>query len=694
MFRFRSLALLAGLSPYLLLTPAAQAGGGVSVWPGAAPCNTTLQACIDATPDGDVVSINTDASIAESLNLYNRSLSVVAASGRRPSLASGNWITVSSAPILGDQHVTLRGLRLTNGYVGATYLGTGTATYDFSGLVLEQTNTAPTYLRVEGRTGNTVQARVYDNRVTGLPRNLNAGLIELVNGGGTLNASAYYNDLRSTSTIAVNGAGIFVDTTGGGTGTVKLHGNTVRGGFYRAGLFVSEGLFSSTASDFQARVYSNVVICADNTSGDGTSGTGISFTAGNGHIGGQAVNNTLTRCSNGINANQWSGGGAGAVIDGIVKNNLIVGTRGLAFTTGLTAGLSNDYNLLNVSNNFTAPGPNTITANASLVALDAPRLRTDSPAINAADTTTLGLGIIINGLSTNDADGLRRIKGGSPSQADIGAYEYGDRELLHVATAANTSGSYITRIDDALLDGQSEANPIATPNWNGSGAGVPNDNAFGIYYFGGKWRLFNEDQTTPVPVGAAYNTFMPAAGSGSFRHVSSAANSAGFTTRLDDGSVNNLPDRIILATQNWSAGSGVYNAHPIGLQYIPVAPGRWQIVNIDQAASGGMALDAGFNIYAQEASPNAFRVIATTAGSSVVLDHPLLNDVPCARLHVTRLHNGSSVPRNFDVYYGSGDGRWRIFSYSSLSVGMQFNVVVDPAQVHACTDRIFANGFQ
>lgn len=687
MFRFRSLALLAAsLLPF--------AAGAVSVWPGAAPCNTTLQACIDATPDGDTVRIDSNATIAESLNLYNRSLSVVAGNGWGPGLASGSWISVSSAPILGNQSVTLRGLRLTNAYVSATYLGTGTATYDFSDLVLQQTSTAPTYLRVEGRTGNTVQARLYNNRVAGLPRNLNAGLIELVNGGGTLNASVYYNDVRSTSASAVEGAGVFVDTIGGGSGTVKLHGNTLRGGFYRAGLFVSEGLFSSTASDFSARVYSNVVICADNTSGGGTSGTGISFTAGNGHISAQAVNNTVTRCSFGINANQWSGGGAGAVIDGIVKNNLVVGDRGLAFTTGLTSGLSNDYNLLNVNSNFTAPGPNTITANANLVALTAPRLRADSPAINAADTTTLGLGIIINGLSTNDADGLRRIKGGSPSQADIGAYEYGDRDLLHAATAANGAGSYITRIDNPLLDSQSEANPVATPNWNGGGAGVPNDNAFGIYYFGGKWRLFNEDQVTAVPLGAAYNVFVPAAGGGSFRHVSSAANSAGFSTQLDDSSINNLPDRIILATQNWSAGSGVYNAHPIGLQYVPGASGRWQIVNIDQAAGGGMPLDAGFNLYAQEASPNAFRVTAASGGSSIELDHPLLNDLPCARLHVTRLHNGSSVPRNFDVYYGSGNGRWRIFSYTALSIGTQFNVVVDPAQVFACTDRIFANGFQ
>ncbi|MBL8300381.1 MAG: hypothetical protein JNN30_18755 [Rhodanobacteraceae bacterium] len=683
MLSFRLSVLLASLAPL----PAA-AGITTSIWPGPAPCNTTLQACIDATPNGGSVVIDTDATIDESLNLFNRSLSLVANTGRKPTLAPGNWIIVSSASILGDQNVTIRDLRLQSSYLSATYTGVGTATYDFSGLVFEQTTT-PVYLHVEGRSGNTVQARLYNNRLTGLPRNLNAGLIELVNGGGTFNAQAYYNEVNSSSPIAVEGAGVFVDTTGGGSGTVKLHGNTVRGGYYRAGLFVSEGLFSSATSDFNARVYSNVVICADNTSGGSTSGSGIGFTVNNGRIDGQAINNTITRCSSGISATQWSGGGTGASISGIVKNNLIVGQRGLTFTSALTASLSNDYNLLNVASNLATPGPNTITADARLVGLSVPRLRASSPAIDAADQTALGLGIIFNSLPTNDADGLRRYKGVG-GDADIGAYEYGDRSVLHIAASPNITG-HITRIDNAILDGDAAANPIATPSWNASGSGISNDNALGIYYASGKWRLFNQNTSSAMPVNAGYNVFVPAAGSGAFRHVSSATNNSGYATRLDNSSVNNLPERIILVTQNWSAGSSVYNAHPIGIDYVG---SEWLIVNIDQASGGTMPIGAGFDVYAQEASPNAFRVRAVTANNSIPLDHPLLNDTPCARLNVTRLHNGTAVPRNFDVYYGTANGRWNIFSYSALQIGMEFNVVVDPAQVMECADRIFANAFQ
>ena len=62
-------------------------------------------------------------------------------------------------------------------------------------------------------------------------------------------------------------------------------------------------------------------------------------------------------------------------------------------------------------------------------------------------------------------------------------------------------------------------------------------------------------------------------------------------------------------------------------------------------------------------------------------------------MRATRLIAGTPVPNNFDVYY-TGSGRWRIFSYSTLQIGNEFNVVIDPAQTFDCTDRIFANGFQ
>ena len=38
-------------------------------WPGAAPCNTTLQACLDAAGAGDNIAIATNGPIEESISI-------------------------------------------------------------------------------------------------------------------------------------------------------------------------------------------------------------------------------------------------------------------------------------------------------------------------------------------------------------------------------------------------------------------------------------------------------------------------------------------------------------------------------------------------------------------------------------------------------------------------------------------------
>ena len=268
---------------------------------------------------------------------------------------------------------------------------------------------------------------------------------------------------------------------------------------------------------------------------------------------------------------------------------------------------------------------------------------------------------------------------------------FGDLGLLHTATSANSSG-WITSIDEPATNGQPGADLLITPNYNpGGSGGTSNNHPFGAYYAASRWRLFNEDLVA-MPLSAHFNVMVPGGGAGLFRHVSSAANNSGWTTRLDDPSVNDLPERIVLATQNWSAGASIYNPHPIGVFYFAFGgPGSWNIVNADQQSGGEMPPNAGFNVYAQEASPNAFRVTAS-GPSEIVLDHPLLNGVPCAQVQATRLFDGASVSGNLDVFCSGG--RWRIYGPGGMPAGTEFNVLVNPAQVFDCTDLIFADGFQ
>jgi hypothetical protein len=682
------------LFPLFLLASAllpTLASATTRIWPGAAPCAGTLQACVDGATNGDRIEIATPTPIAEDISLYNRSLTLTAADGFAPSFGVNHWLSITSAPIAGDLQVSVSRLSFADGYVFANYNGTGTATYDLRDLTLTRVSSnVANYIEVDANSGTT-NATLYGNRLSGVPRSLNDGLIQLNSSGATLNATAYYNHVTSTSATSVSGAGIFVDVHASGSaggGTFKLHGNEIRGGFFRSGIFISEGLFSSTASSVTARVYNNVSICNDASSA-GTGGSGIGFVANNGSINAQAVNNTVSRCYYGISATQWSGGGAGASIAGVFNNNILVAYNGLALVPSVPGTRTNDYNLINAPTGSVGYGSHTLTAPASLVLDTQPRLRADSPAIGAADGTTLGFGLLLNGLPTNDADGLRRFKG---TTADIGAYESGDVNFTYVARSNSTFGNS-SDIDNIALNGNSGAVLIATPNYNIGlpSGGINYNHPFGTYYPAPNWSLFNQDSATAMPLGAHFDVLVPASGGGSFIHTSSASSIGGVATTLSDSSIDGLADRIVLVTQNWTAGgAALYNPHPIGTYY--GGDSKWHIANIDGAT---MQQPLGFNVYAQEPSPNAFRVTATgtnLVGPSLRLDHPLLDNTACARPQVTRLFGAGFVTGNFDVEYGAG--KWFIYGYGGISLDDQFHVLVDPAQVFDCTDRIFADGLQ
>ncbi|RYD15902.1 MAG: hypothetical protein EOP90_03625 [Lysobacteraceae bacterium] len=662
------------------------ADAATRTWPGDPGCSGTLQACVDAAADGDRIEIATDVPITESIALHARSLTLTAADGYKPQFLGVGIIANDSGGGGADIDVRLSRLRFTNGYVTATYASPGHANFEFRELVLTRapgaTGAGITVIAYEG----TVEAMLYDNRVSGLPLGINGALVELAAQGGTLDARAYYNHVSSTGPGTVEGAGLFVNVAQGGGGSVKLHANQVRGSFMRSGIFISEGLFSPTPSSFDARVYSNVVI---GTGG----GRGIDVTPSNGSIDVQLVNNTVTRVQSAMSFTNWDGG-ASPVVDALVRNNLLKAPTAMFVNPSLVAGVDDDYNLLDGATvNFT-PGPNSLAGPAGLVSDQQPRPAPGSPAIDAADTATLGLGIIFNALPSTDADGLRRIKRVSASAADIGAFEAGDVMVLHAATP-DTIGAHISRIDHPALNGRPAADLFATPNFDGDGSNpnVTHPHPYGSWYDGTRWTLFNED-LAPMPAYVDFNVFVPATGSGVFRHAANAANTSGWATQLDHASVNDLPDRIVLATQNFSAGPA-YNAHPIGVFYFSLGgPGSWLIANLDLLPAVDMTEGAGFSVYAQEPSPNAFRVTASPGnldGAALRLDHPLLDGMPCARPVATRMFDGSAVTTHFDLDYA--EGHWHVFGFSPIPAGTQFNVLVDPAQVAACSDMIFADGF-
>jgi hypothetical protein len=684
----RSATVVRWTATCLLILAAQPAAAATRIWPGGAPCATTLQACIAGSANGDTINIASNGPIDENINLFDRSLTLRASNGFRPRLAAGRWLSITTSSILGNQAVNVSGISLMDGYVTVRYNGTGTGTYDLRDLEANS-------FTLEAAAG-TVNAMVYNNRITGTSGGLNGGLLRFNNRGAVLNADAWFNRVRVTTPGLSAGSGILVDQIDAASGTVRLHGNTVRGAFSRSAIFVSEGLFSASPSSFNARVYNNVTVCGGTADFNG--GKGIGFVVSSGSINMQTVNNTVSNCYDGISASQWSGGTAGASISGLAWNNLIVANYGLFLNQPLASGVTNNYNLINATNNTNggfALGANTILSPANLVSSGNPRLSATSPAIGAADLPTLGFGLIFNGLPSLDADGLRRLKGPGSSDPDIGAYEYGDLGFMHTASAS--SSSHITLINNPITDGNAAHDLFAVPNFDGGGVGpnVAYNQPFGSWYTASRWSLFGENTAVNIPGNAHFNVFVPALGNGRFRHLATAANTSGWASTLDDSSLNDLSDRIVLVNQNFTAGAQ-YNPHPVGVLYFAFGgPGVWSIINLDQLGSGGdIPLGAGFSVYAQAPSPNAFRAVQPSNALSLRLDHPLLNNTPCAQVMVTRMLGSNPVTGHFDVYYSAP--YWNIWSYGSLmTAGDQFNVVVNPAQVELCSSgAIFANGFE
>lgn len=660
-------------------------------WPGAAPCNASLQACINASAASDRVEVASNAVIDETL-IVGVPMTLTNAVGYRPRLAADRIISANiNAP--GSWSVTLEGFTLERGLVqGVLSGGNGTiAIRRMHVLAANDSGSAQISLwRNTGATG-TLSYDIAENRVD-YAWNTNDGGIHaaiqvLDRETATSSGRIRHNHVVARGSWA---AGILVATTDAGH-TALVHNNTVLGGDAYGSIHLRQGhLVSPGGGSLTAIVVGNLVMPGP---ADAGSPQGIDAEAYHGALALQAFNNTVVGAWNGIDV-YVAGGVAGT---GRIANNLLAGNGSqISVSHSGTGAIGNDHNLLYgyVSPSVT-PGAGTVTGDPRLRGMwGNPRLRADSPAIDAADGTALRNLLTSWNLPGVDADGLRRFKGGGASApADIGAIEWGDDGLTHVASTASISG-WITTVDHPLTNGHSGARLLGTPNF--AAAEVNNDHPFGVYYSASRWHLYHEDTSAAAVPGEAFNLFLPAPGAGSFAHVSTAGNVSGWATRIDDAALNNSPDRIVLATRNWSAGSAIYNPHPLGVFYFAFGgPGAWYIANVDQETGGEMPVGIGFNVYAQEPSPNAFRVSAApgnTSGSSLILDHPLLNGTPCARVHAARAHDGTPAGNGFDVYYSGG--RWRIFGYGGMPAGASFHVVVDPAQVFECGDVIFADGFE
>jgi len=650
-------------------------------WPsGPAPCNGTLQACVDGVSEGEVIQLNTNDVIFESITA-TKQVSLIAGNGYRPTFGSGHGIEITGTASV-ERTIRFEGLTLLNGRIAYHHFSSST---DDANLMIRNNQLLDNSveneaIRIINSANTTLTLTVDYNHInyerftsSSLPR----GAINIRNGfdtgttSGTVDGRIYGNTISAQGADSI-GVGLF--NYSNTTTDLVIAGNEITGGA-DGGVFVERPTGSGqTNVDIGNNAFYQQA--------DQELSTGVQLNGLAGTIDADIVNNTLVGIYDGLFFRE----SAGATVDAYVYNNLI--TRGgTPVDTDTATNISNDHNLfyqnLFIDPDF-IPGPNHLNSNPMIKGQFNGRLRPGSPAIDAGE----GLALLALGATPAiDADGTQRFKKGDDSPGaqlvDIGAYEFGDVWFSHEAT---DGANHITYMNHPSLNGDGSIDGLhVTANYSPPGeTGVYNNHNEGVYYELGEWTIFNQDLVSFTP-GASFNVQRYANTSSTIDHTSTEPSS--ISTVIDDNSLNNQPDRIVQVTQKWT---GTYNPHPYGVFYFS---GSWVISNFD-----GMNMPSGssFNIYSQAPSKSAFlhRVsAANSTGQITYVRHPLIDGVHCAELQVTQ-SAAEGVFNDAPIGVWFAGGTWTIFNQdiSDMLVNSAFYVSFDPAQIAECTDLIFADG--
>ena len=669
-------------------------------WPGSGACAAGLQACIDAATSGDIIDLAPTGTINESLNV-NKSLTLRPLAGALT--PSGEPL---QPPLFGDnQHIDV------DANTGASFA------FELDGVVFQRGhvflgnhNTAASEFRVRGVTLEAVDGNFYgaiavvnytavapisvyiDNNRVSLTSNPTIGLpyagIGIHDAGTNMVASVSWNHVDQLGD-SPSAKGIYVDVTG--SSSVAVVGNRIKGMPHSAGLagiYIFNG--SPTIASGPVQVSSNAV--SDENLDSNT--LGIYVGTNGGAVPANVINNTVVRSGEAFIA----AGVAGAVT-GMLANNIF---SDASFV--LPGSMSNEYNLLwNVITFSGTPGPGTLNADPQLT--DNLNLRVvwpnPSPARDAGNNADLPF------FSLNDADQRARIRN---NVVDLGAYETGDVAYQHVANSGNIFGSW-TNLDNAAFNCCNYLHLLATASTTSDTVDPVVDSGYiGVYYTGTNWAVFHQNQLAMTP-GAIFNIFypVPVAVDRAFTHTVDGTSISGFCSVIDNANTNNQPNAILSVTANWnpSGTTGVYDNHPLQVDYSTTTH-RWMICHADGAAMGfGAGFFTSYNVYVVPSlvSPNAFIAQAgPVASATLALDHPLLNNNPCAAVQITNASTAVSPPGSHYAvqYFRHGDsGRWGIVptptelgSPTTLPGNARFHVFVDGAQANACRDDlIFGSGF-
>ena len=662
-------------------------------WPGVAPCDLTLQACIDASSAGDSVLVASNTPIAATV-FVNKPLTLRAAQGYRPVIADG-FAIAGTVNVEGEWRWQVEGFTLERGFISLNVSGGSSANVVVRGNHIESSIDGVALISVykPSAAATTLHYDISGNRLAYFWDTFDGALNSAMQvlDGGTGSSEGIIRDNRVIA-AGNESIGILVSTQDRNH-RVAVAGNHVVGG-RQGSIFLRQGsLITDTGGTLTALVTSNVV--RSRVAGSRIA-DGIKVDIYDGTAAVDVLHNTVVDAYNGIDIYA----DAVATASGNVAGNLLayLTTYGLQ-RSGTASGITDSQNLFFQTWETPASAginPDSIFADPRLRGVPGnPHLLPDSPAIDMVPPSALVAALDAFDVPRTDGDGLRRIKRpssiGKANPLDIGALEAGDTTALHRAPPVAAGATML--LDMPEMNGIAGAAPQITQNWNPEGeTGIYNNHPLSMFYVPelSSWGVRQEDLAAITP-GARFNIFAPGAGVGRYFHDNTPDNTGGSITELDNPDLNNREDAIVLVVRNPGDGSITDLTSPQAVNYFS---GVWSIVLLD----GSLMPDNGrFHVYFQEPSINAFVHRASAANilfNSTGIEHPLLDGHRCARFHVTQATDFGVMNNHHIGVYFAGN-RWWVFNQdgAAMPAGAQFHVVVDPQAVD-CPAPVFADGFE
>ena len=240
------LGLLLACSLLLILqpqNPAAAAPATTRTFPGAAPCNTTLQACINGSSAGDTINIQPGLYNNTSVTL-NKAVSLIGAGASSTILQASPGQRVLNVTAVMNAPTQISDLTIQGGNAG---LGTGGGIFLASGAQPIIQNVI-----VNGNSGVSGGGIFASSPITLTNVSLTANSATNGNGGGMYAASNVYasNCTIQANTVITNGYGGGILAAGNFVGTnVNFIANSVTNGYDGGGLYVS-GSVTLTGGQF------------------------------------------------------------------------------------------------------------------------------------------------------------------------------------------------------------------------------------------------------------------------------------------------------------------------------------------------------------------------------------------------------------------------------------------------------------